>query len=116
MTIRQKTVFSCLQGTLAQNFLLLIHIDGLDHHISSVEYPIILRYRLMINLFSIDEVCLVCRKMCLVTFGEHTIHYKELSSFKYHHNLVRKVLFDIFQWIEISMKKKTSINILTNPH
>lgn len=68
----------------------------------------------MINLFFIDEVCFVCRKMCLITFGEHTIHYKELSNFKYQHDLVIKILFDIFQWIGISMKKETPMNILTN--
>ncbi|GJZ49020.1 hypothetical protein Tco_0603210 [Tanacetum coccineum] len=42
----------------------------------------------MISLFSVDEICSVCRKACLNSFGEHAIHCKELSSFKYRHDMV----------------------------
>jgi hypothetical protein len=49
----------------ARDFLLAILIDGLGQHMSSVKYRTILRYRLIISLFSIDEVCHVCRKVCL---------------------------------------------------
>jgi len=49
---------------------------------SQVEYRAILKCRLMIPLFSIDEVCPVCRKVCLDTFGEHAVHCKELPDFK----------------------------------
>ncbi|KAJ0937341.1 hypothetical protein HanRHA438_Chr03g0141121 [Helianthus annuus] len=45
---------------------------------SSVEYCTILEYRRMIPLFPIDEICRVCLKTCLHSFGEHTIHYREL--------------------------------------
>jgi hypothetical protein len=41
--------------------------------ISPVEYRTILRYRPMIPLFPIDEVCPVCCKACLDTFGEHVV-------------------------------------------
>jgi len=58
---------------------------------SPVEYRTILRYRLMISLFPIDEVCPVCRKACLDTFGEHVVHRKELPDFKYRHDFVRDV-------------------------
>ena len=64
---------------------------------SPVEYRTILRYRLMIPLFPIDEVRLVYRKTCLDTFGEHVVHCKEFSGFKYRHDFVRDVLFDIFR-------------------
>jgi len=50
----------------------------------------------MISLFSIDEVCPVCRKVFLDTFGEHAVRYKELPSFKYKHDFVRDLLFYIF--------------------
>ena len=70
MTTRQKTIFGCLQAAHAQDFLLAILIDGLSQHMSLVEYRTILRYRLMIPLFLIDEVCPLCRKACLDTFGE----------------------------------------------
>ena len=58
-------------------------------------------------------VCLVCHKACLDTFGEHVIHYKELPGFKYRHDFVRDVLFDIFRRAGISVKKETSVNFLT---
>ncbi|MCI52655.1 hypothetical protein A2U01_0073901, partial [Trifolium medium] len=71
---RQKAVFGCLKAAHAQNFLLAISIDGLGQHMSPIEYRNILRYRLMIPLFPIDEVCPVYRKECLDTFGEHAAH------------------------------------------
>jgi len=37
---------------------------------SPMEYRTFLRYCLMIPLFPIDEVCPICRKACLDTFGE----------------------------------------------
>jgi len=82
---------------------------------SPVEYRIILRYRLMIPLFPIDEVCSVCRKVCLDTFEEHAIHCKEFPDFKYRHDFVRDVLFDIFRRAGVSMKKEALVNFLTDP-
>ena len=58
MTTRQKAIFGCLQAAHAQDFLLVIPIDGLGQHMSQVEYRTIFRYRLMIPLFPIDKVCL----------------------------------------------------------
>jgi hypothetical protein len=49
----------------------------------------------MIQLFPIDELCLVCRMAGLDTFEEHAVHCKELPDFKYNHDFVRDVLFDI---------------------
>ncbi|GKE87673.1 hypothetical protein Tco_1565148 [Tanacetum coccineum] len=56
---------------------------------SPVEYRTILKYRLMIPLFPVDAICLVCRKACLDSFGEHAVHCKELSGFKYRHDMGR---------------------------
>lgn len=53
----------------------------------------------MILLFFIDEVCCVCCKACLDTFGEHTIHCRKFVGFKYSNDLVRDVIFDIFQGV-----------------
>lgn len=86
----------------AQDFLLAIPIDGLGQHMSPVECRTILRYRLMILLFPIDDVCPVCRKACPDTFGEHVVHCKELPAFKYRHDFVRGVLFDIFRRTGVS--------------
>jgi len=69
----------------------------------------------MIPLFPIDEVCAVCRNACLNTFGEHVVHCKELPGFKYRHDFVRDVLFDIFRWAGISVKKEAPVNVLTDP-
>ena len=115
MTTRQKIIFSCLQAAHAQDFLLAIPIDGLGQHISPVEYRTILRYRLMFPLFPIDEVCPVCRKACLDTFGEHVIHCRELLDFKYRHQFIRDVFFDIFRCSRVSVKKEAHVNFLTDP-
>ncbi|KAK2441803.1 hypothetical protein QL285_013051 [Trifolium repens] len=114
MTTREKAVFGCLKVEHAQDFLLAIPIDGLGH-MSPIEYRTILRYRLMIPLFSKDEVCHVCRKAYLDTFGEHAVHCRELTCFKYRHDLVRDVLFDIIRCAGISVKKEAPVNFLTDP-
>ncbi|KAK2435305.1 hypothetical protein QL285_020378 [Trifolium repens] len=69
----------------------------------------------MIPLFPVDEVCPVCRKACLDKFGEHAVHCRELPDFKYRHDLVRDVLFDVFKRAEVSVKKEASVNFLTDP-
>jgi len=69
----------------------------------------------MIPLFHIDEVCPVCRKACLDTFGEHVVHCKELPGFKYRHDFVKDVLFDIFRQARILAKKEAPVNFLTDP-
>jgi len=57
----------------------------------------------MIPLFSIDEVFLVCRKMCLDTFGEHAVHCKEFF-----------VIFYIFKQTGVP-GKEAHVNFLANP-
>ncbi|GAU36630.1 hypothetical protein TSUD_387820 [Trifolium subterraneum] len=69
----------------------------------------------MIPIFPKDEICPVCRKACLDIFGEHAVHCRELPSFKYRHDLVRDVLFDIFKRAGISVKKEAPVNFLTDP-
>ncbi|MFS8025730.1 putative petal formation-expressed [Helianthus anomalus] len=111
----EKFPSKCLRAPHAQDFLLAIPIDGLGQHMSPVEYRTILKYRLMIPLFPVDEVCPVCHKACLDSFGEHAVHCKELPGFKYRHDLVRDVLFDIFRCAGISAKKEAPVNFLTDP-
>ncbi|GJW38137.1 hypothetical protein Tco_0063982 [Tanacetum coccineum] len=106
---------TCLRAPHAQDFLLAIPIDGLGQHMSPVEYRTILKYRLMIPLFPVDAICPVCRKACLNSFGEHAVHCKELMGFKYRHDMVRDVLFDICRRVGISAKKEAPVNFLTDP-
>ncbi|GKA80420.1 hypothetical protein Tco_0787016 [Tanacetum coccineum] len=113
ITMRQKAVFECLRAPHAQDFLLAILIDRLGQHMSPVEYLIILKYRLMIPLFPVDAICPVCCKACLDSFGEHAVHCKKLSGFKYRHDMVRDVLFDICRRAGISAKKEAPVNFLT---
>ncbi|KAL4589776.1 hypothetical protein LXL04_002686 [Taraxacum kok-saghyz] len=80
-----------------------------------VEYRTILKYRLLIPLFSVDKLCSICRKACLDSFGEHAIHCKNLPGFKYQHDMVRDVLFDVFRRAGISAKKEAPVNFLTDP-
>nr|GEW84569.1 auxilin-like protein [Tanacetum cinerariifolium] len=112
MTMRQKAVFESLCAPHAQDFLLAIPIDGLDQYMSPVEYRTILKYRLMILLFSVDAIGPVCCKACLDSFGEHVVHCKELSGFKYRHDMV---LFYIGRRVGISAKKEAPVNFITNP-
>ncbi|GJR72939.1 putative reverse transcriptase domain-containing protein [Tanacetum coccineum] len=79
----------CLRAPRAQSFLTVIPIEGLGQHMLALEYRTILKYRLMIPLFPVDEPCPVCRKVCLDSFGEHAVHCKELPSFKYRQDLAR---------------------------
>ncbi|PNY18074.1 auxilin-like protein [Trifolium pratense] len=72
-------------------------------------------YRIMIPLFLKDEVRPVCRKACLDTFGEHAAHCRDLLGFKYRHDLVRDMLFDIFRRARISLKKEAPRNFLIDP-
>ncbi|GJY80776.1 hypothetical protein Tco_0493527 [Tanacetum coccineum] len=102
VSLIRTPIFKCLCAPHAQDFLLAIPIDGLGQHMSPVKYRTILKYRLMIPLFSVDAICLVCRKACLDSFGEHVVHCKELSGFKYRHDMVKDVLFDIFRRVGIS--------------
>jgi hypothetical protein len=55
---------------------------------SPVKYRITLKYRLIVPLFPIGEVCLVYRKACLDNFVEHAVHCRELTDFKYRHDFV----------------------------
>ncbi|GJT02572.1 hypothetical protein Tco_0823741 [Tanacetum coccineum] len=52
---------------------------------------------------------------CLDSFGEHAVHCKELPGFKYRHDMVRDVLFDICRRAGISVKKEAPVNFLTDP-
>ncbi|GKB40592.1 hypothetical protein Tco_0885534 [Tanacetum coccineum] len=57
----------------------------------------------------------VCRKACLDSFGEHAVHCKELSGFKYRDDMVRDILFYICRRAGISAKKEAPVNFLTDP-
>ncbi|GJS05421.1 putative ribonuclease H-like domain-containing protein [Tanacetum coccineum] len=63
----------------------------------------------------VDEPCPVCRKVCLDSFGEHAVHCKELPGFKYRHDLVRDVLYDVLKRARISSRKEAPVNFLTDP-
>ena len=69
----------------------------------------------MIPLFPVDETCPVCCNACFDSFKEHTFHCKEIPSFKYRHNLVRDVIFNIFRHARVSAKKEDLVNFLTDP-
>ncbi|KAK2362179.1 hypothetical protein QL285_087264 [Trifolium repens] len=115
LTTRQKAVFGYLQAPHAHNFLLAISIEGLGQHMSPVEYRNIPKYCLMIPLFPTDEICPVCRKACQDRFGKHTGHCQELPCFKYIHDFVPDVLFDVFKRAGVSTKKRGTCELLDWP-
>nr|GEZ49743.1 zf-CCHC domain-containing protein/DUF4219 domain-containing protein/UBN2 domain-containing protein [Tanacetum cinerariifolium] len=57
----------------------------------------------------------VIGRACLDSFGEHAVHYTELSGFKYRHDMVKDVFFDICRCVGIFAKKEASVNFLTDP-
>jgi hypothetical protein len=115
LTARQKAVLESTRTPFAQEFLSAVPIEGLGQHMSAVEFRAILKYRLMIPLFPDDAPCPVCRKACLDSFGEHAVHCRDLPGFKYRHDFVRDVLFDILKRAGISAKKEAPVNFLTDP-
>lgn len=71
----------------------------------------------MIFLFFIDEICLVCRKVCLNIFGKHSIHCRELLRSNTDITLLGMSYLIYFDGLKcISMKKEMSVNFLTDPH
>ncbi|KAJ0906645.1 hypothetical protein HanRHA438_Chr07g0289701 [Helianthus annuus] len=54
-----------------------------------------------------------CPQICINR--EHAAHCRELPGFKYRHDLVRGVLFDIFRCAGISAKKEAPVNFLIDP-
>nr|GEW46762.1 hypothetical protein [Tanacetum cinerariifolium] len=108
------------QQTLADVFFsemvkdMEVHFDITMRQKAVLKYRTILKYRLMISLFSVDAICPVCRKTCLDSFGEHAVHCKELSGFKYRHDMVKDILFDICRRAGISAKKEAPVNFLTD--
>ncbi|RHN39747.1 hypothetical protein MtrunA17_Chr8g0347241 [Medicago truncatula] len=68
----------------------------------------------MILLFHIDDMHPVCRKVCLDTFKEHAVHCKELHGFKYKHDFVKNVIFDISKRVRVSVKKDGHVIFLTD--
>ncbi|GJY86023.1 putative reverse transcriptase domain-containing protein [Tanacetum coccineum] len=81
----QQTLANVLFSEM--DFLLAIPIDGLGQYMSPLEYHIILKHHLMIPLFPVDAIHPVRRKACLDSFGEHAVHYKKFSGFKYRHDM-----------------------------
>ncbi|GJX23944.1 hypothetical protein Tco_0228389 [Tanacetum coccineum] len=65
--------------------------------------------------FNVDAICLVCCKACLDSFEEHAVNCKEILGFKYRHDMVRDVLFDICRRAGISTKKKGPMDFLIDP-
>jgi hypothetical protein len=70
----------------------------------------------IIFLFSIDEICPICRTVCLDNFEKHVVHCRELLGFKYRHGFVWDILFDIFRRAGVFVKNEAPVNFLTDPH
>nr|GEW19516.1 auxilin-like protein [Tanacetum cinerariifolium] len=68
----------------------------------------------MIPLFFVVAIYHVCHKAYLNSFEEHTVHCKELTGFKYRHDMVKGAIFYICRRAEISAKKEERMNFLIN--
>jgi len=94
---------------------LAIPIEGLGQRMSPVEYRSILKYRLMIPLYPLRGVCPVCHKHRLDEFGEHAIHCNTHPGFKYRHDHVRDILFDVLWRAGVPAKKEAPVSFLSDP-
>ncbi|GJR80634.1 hypothetical protein Tco_0151419 [Tanacetum coccineum] len=83
-----------------------------SHH--TLKYLKLMKDPVKFLLFPVDAICPVCRKACLDSFGKHAVHCKKLSGFKYRHDMVRDILFDICWCAGISAKKEAHVNFLTD--
>ncbi|GKA75546.1 putative reverse transcriptase domain-containing protein [Tanacetum coccineum] len=79
-----------------------------------------LEYRLSLSTALFDpsvsgyEPLPVCRKVVWILFGEHEVH-EGVTRFKYRHDLVRDVLYDVLKRAGISSRKEAPVNFLTDP-
>ncbi|KAL5710701.1 hypothetical protein ACHQM5_021234 [Ranunculus cassubicifolius] len=80
-----------------------------------VEYRAILRYRLLIPLYKDGERCSVCKKDQLDAFGDHAAHCRYYPGFKYRHDHVRDILYDVIWRAGVQVKKEAQVNFLTDP-
>jgi hypothetical protein len=106
MTTRKKKVFGvCKRHIFMIFFFLLFLLMGnanICHQLSIVlSLNIVSRFL----YFMLMMFASVCRKACLYNFREHAVHCRELACFKYRHEFVRDVHFDIFRRAGISVKK-----------
>jgi len=114
MTTRQKIVFECLQEPHAQYFLLAILIDGLGQHMPPIEYHTILKYRLMIPLFSIDEVSMFAIRHVWIPSGSIKFIIRSFPTSNKGKPLLG-LFFLIYLGRQIFMKKEAPLKFLTDP-
>jgi hypothetical protein len=92
-------------------FFLVISIGRLGQHMSPLEYRIILRYRLIIPWFLIDEVCSVYRKAYLDLGNMQFI----VESFQTSNTNMTLWETSFFRCVGVSVKKETLVNFLIDP-
>ncbi|GJV58256.1 hypothetical protein Tco_1459261 [Tanacetum coccineum] len=89
---------------------------GHGQHIVTDEYRIILKLTSHdSNYFPFIGYALYVARHVWIPFGNIAVHCKELPRFKYRHDMVRDVLFDICKRVGISAKKEAHVNFLTDP-
>lgn len=57
----------------------------------------------------------MCKTSRLDAFGDHTSHCRHYPCFKYKHDHVREILFDVVLRAGMSLKKETHVNFLKDP-
>lgn len=75
-SMRQVSLFRCLGFQHAQNFLMATPVKGLKQYMTPSKYQIILRYRLMILLFS-ESALFPLRPTRMDIYGEYDVHRRK---------------------------------------
>nr|GEW63144.1 auxilin-like protein [Tanacetum cinerariifolium]GEW95399.1 auxilin-like protein [Tanacetum cinerariifolium] len=71
--------------------------------------------KMRIYCWDVEKVEKFCRLLMFGFIWGSRVHCKELPSFKYRHDMIRDVLFDICRGAGISVKKEAPMNFLTDP-
>ncbi|XP_026424363.1 uncharacterized protein LOC113320690 [Papaver somniferum] len=96
----------------ALDFLLVIHVPGLNKQIGSRQFSAILCDRLGIPLFEPDSLCPFCKREMDV-FGDHAVHCTNEIGLKFLHDLVRDTIADMCYRAGVPARKKVDLGFLT---
>lgn len=96
-------------------FTVAVSIIMIPHDSIIFTYCTILKYGIIIPLFSIDEIYILCCNACFDSFAEHAIHYRERWGFKYQNDMGRDILFYVSKCASFFLPKRDTCELFNLP-